>query len=198
MLADDVQGLPEVWGCLCLVGGHEGAEQPVVELGVEDGELDPVWSKDVLVGVLDPPDESCDAEPSQVISHLARGVVGVQQAVEARRLLLVMPVAAVRGGGERAGQGGDPRIAEPEGRGPSPIVGEGWVRDPLEGWAREDGCLAGALSFQYAPVDGAGFALKLVQVGQPGVAGKVAGAVDDASIRIARPIFRYCLTRECL
>ena len=24
VLSDDVQGLPELWRCLCLVGGHEG------------------------------------------------------------------------------------------------------------------------------------------------------------------------------
>jgi hypothetical protein len=53
------------------------------------------------------------------------------------------------------------------------------VRDPLEGWAREDGCLAGALGFQYAPADGAGLVLELGQVGQAGVAAQVAGRVDD-------------------
>jgi hypothetical protein len=53
------------------------------------------------------------------------------------------------------------------------------VRDPLEGWAREDGCLAGALGFQYAPAAGAGLFLKLGPVGQADVAAQVAGAVDD-------------------
>jgi hypothetical protein len=53
VLADDVQGVPERWGCLCLVGGHERAEQPVVELGVEDGELDAVGGQEVGVGALD-------------------------------------------------------------------------------------------------------------------------------------------------
>jgi hypothetical protein len=33
MLTDDVSGLPELWDCQCLVGGHERAEQPVVEQG---------------------------------------------------------------------------------------------------------------------------------------------------------------------
>ena len=67
MLADDVEGLPELWGCLCLVGGHERAEQPVVELGVEDGELDAVVGEGVLVGALDPVDEAGQAEPAQVV-----------------------------------------------------------------------------------------------------------------------------------
>jgi hypothetical protein len=59
------------------------------------------------------------------------------------------------------------------------VRGDGWVRDPLEGWTREDGALAGALGFQYALVAGAGLVLELGEVGQAGVAAQVAGAVDD-------------------
>jgi hypothetical protein len=47
------------------------------------------------------------------------------------------------------------------------------VRDPLKGWARKDGALAGTLGIQYAPVGGAALGLQLVQVGQPGVAAQV-------------------------
>jgi hypothetical protein len=53
------------------------------------------------------------------------------------------------------------------------------VRDPLKGWARKDGALAGTLGFQYAPVSGAGLGLEFVQVGQAGVAAQVAGSIDD-------------------
>jgi hypothetical protein len=35
------------------------------------------------------------------------------------------------------------------------------VRDPLKGWARKDGALAGTFGIQYAPVGGAGFGLEL-------------------------------------
>jgi hypothetical protein len=49
------------------------------------------------------------------------------------------------------------------------------VRDPLKGWARKDGALAGSLGFQYAPVDGAGAGLQFGEVGQAGVAAQVAG-----------------------
>jgi hypothetical protein len=38
----DAQGLAEFKGCLSLIGGHERAEQPAVELGLEDGEPDAV------------------------------------------------------------------------------------------------------------------------------------------------------------
>jgi hypothetical protein len=47
------------------------------------------------------------------------------------------------------------------------------VRDPLKGWARKDGALAGTFGFQYAPVGGAGLGLELAQVGQAGVAAQV-------------------------
>ena len=53
------------------------------------------------------------------------------------------------------------------------------MRDPLKGWAREDGSLAGALGFQYAPVDRAGLCLKLFQVMEAGIASDVARGVDD-------------------
>jgi hypothetical protein len=72
------------------------------------------------------------------------------------------------------------------------------VRDPLKGWARKDGALAGTFSFQYAAAGGAGFGLELFEVGQPGVAPQVAGALMTVSIRMARPSLRYCLIRECL
>ena len=53
------------------------------------------------------------------------------------------------------------------------------MRDPLKGWARKDGALAGTFSFQYAVVGGAGLGLKLGEVVQAGVAAQVAGRVDD-------------------
>ena len=90
-----------------------------------------------------------------------------------------MPAAAVRVEASAPARAGYPGIAEPEGRGPPPVRVCGRVRDPLKGRTREDCRLAGALCFQYAPVDRAGLVLELVQVGQPGVAGEVAGAVDD-------------------
>jgi hypothetical protein len=47
------------------------------------------------------------------------------------------------------------------------------VRDPLKGWARKDGALAGTFSFQYAVVGRACFGLKLIQIVEAGVAAQV-------------------------
>jgi hypothetical protein len=60
-------GWPGVAGC------HEGSEQSVVQLGVEDGHADAVGREDVLIGVLDPADEPGEAEAAQVVGRL-RGV----------------------------------------------------------------------------------------------------------------------------
>ena len=39
--------------------------------------------------------------------------------------------------GQRAGQGLDPGVAEPQGRGPPAILGEGGLCDPRKGWTRK-------------------------------------------------------------
>ncbi len=45
-------------GCWRLVGGGERDEQPVVDLGVEDGDADAVGGEGVAVGVREPADEA--------------------------------------------------------------------------------------------------------------------------------------------
>jgi hypothetical protein len=56
LVVDDAQGLAELgWGWW-LVGGQQGAEQPVVELGVEDRHPEAVTGEHLAVAVLDPPD----------------------------------------------------------------------------------------------------------------------------------------------
>src|SRR6266702_4536694 len=82
-------------------------------------------------------------------------------------------------GTQRAGQGHDPRITEPQGRGPTPLRIDGGVRDPLKGWTRKDTTLADSFSIQDALVDRTGLGLQLVEVGQAGVAAQVTGCVDD-------------------
>ena len=79
--------------CLGLVGGEQGAQQPVVQFGVEDGDLDAVGGQDVAVGVVDPAGQAGQAQSPQVIGDLARTVWACSKPViKARRLLLVMPV----------------------------------------------------------------------------------------------------------
>jgi hypothetical protein len=53
------------------------------------------------------------------------------------------------------------------------------VRDPLKGWTRKHTALADPFSIQDAAVACTGFALQLVEVGQPGVAAQVAGGVSE-------------------
>ena len=62
MLVDGAQGGAEFGRGLGLVGGQERAQEPVVQLGVEDRDLEPVGGQDVAVGVLDPADEPGQAQ----------------------------------------------------------------------------------------------------------------------------------------
>jgi hypothetical protein len=62
-------------------------------------------------------------------------------------------------------------------RGPPPVRVHGGVRNPLKGWAREDGALVGTFSFQCAAVAGTCPVLEFGQVGQPGIAAEVEGAL---------------------
>ncbi len=52
MSVDGVQGLAKLQRCWWAVGGHERAQQPVVEFGVEDGEALAGWGEvvDVAAG----------------------------------------------------------------------------------------------------------------------------------------------------
>ena len=53
------------------------------------------------------------------------------------------------------------------------------MRDPLKGWTRKDGALAGTFGIQDTAVADAGLVLELREVGQAGVAAQVAGCVND-------------------
>src|SRR6185437_6044064 len=73
----------------------------------------------------------------------------------------------------------DPRVAEPQGRGPPAILGEGGPRDPLKGWTRKDAALTDTFSIEQGGVDCTSLRLQLVEVDQPAPAAQVIGAVDD-------------------
>ena len=86
-----------------------------------------------------------------------------------------------------AEQGHDPRVAEPQGRGPPPVGGEGGERDPRKGWARKDTTLPDPFSIEQAAVDVTGFGLQLVQVGQARWQRRSSGELIAVSIRSAPP-----------
>src|SRR5439155_20784291 len=84
VVGDDVvdggQGAAEFGGCGRLVaGGHEGSEDAVVDLVVEDGDADAFGGEGVGVGVGDALDEAVEAEATQVVGHLGSGVVLPEQ-----------------------------------------------------------------------------------------------------------------------
>ena len=82
------------------------------------------------------------------------GVGGTEQA---GYLGAKAPVGESGDGVERdaqgAEQGNDPRVAEPQGRGPPPVGGERGERDPRKGWARKDTTLPDTFTIEQAAVD---------------------------------------------
>jgi hypothetical protein len=102
-------------------------------------------------------DEPGQAQPPEVLGHLAGAVVTAEQPGDHGAEALV----GEAGRGEQrlaqgAGQGHDPRIAEPQGRGPQSHRVNGRVRDPLKGWTREDAALTDTFSLEDPPVAGSG------------------------------------------
>src|SRR5215472_7335537 len=66
MAGDGRQRGTEIGGRLGLVGGGERDEEPVVDLGVEDGDADAVVGEHVAVGVREPADQAVEAEAARV------------------------------------------------------------------------------------------------------------------------------------
>ena len=81
-------------------------------------------------------------------------------------------------GTQGAGQGLDPRVAEPQGRGPPAILGDGGLRDPLKGWTRKDAALTDTFSIEQCGVDRTRPELQLVKVGQPAPTAHIVWVVD--------------------
>jgi hypothetical protein len=125
--------------CRELVGGKQGSEQPLLELAVEDRDALALGGQDVGVAGVESLDEAVQAEPAEVVAHL---VAGVGLAEQLAHLGTQAPVGeaddGVQGQAQGTEQGHDPRVAEPQGRGPPAFGGDRGQRDPLKGWARKD------------------------------------------------------------
>src|SRR6266542_4320497 len=97
------------------VSAAMSGEQPVVHLGVEDRESLPVGGDPVEVAAGQSLDEAFEAEAGQVVAGLVDGVGGAAQ--QRGHLGAEAPIGDAGGGGhgssKGAGQGLDPRIAEP-------------------------------------------------------------------------------------
>ena len=176
MAASAARRLGGAWGWLAAVSGTRSR---FGDLGIEDGDPDAVAGQGVAVGVREPADEPGQPEPAQVVGHLPGGVGAAEQPGDQDAEVLVGEAGCgEQGVAEGAGQGHDPRITEPQGRGPPPFCINGGVRDPLKGWARKDGALAGTFGIQYAPVGGAGLAWSSSRLGSGPLAPSVTQGHD--------------------
>ena len=141
-----------------------------MDLGVEDREALPVVGEDVGVGMLQPDDQPFQPEPAQVVAAAGLAVGLAEQPGDQRSEGSVGEAAdQVGGDGEGAGQGLDPRVAEPQGWGPPPVH-QGRSRDPLKGWTRKDAALTDMFMIQQSAVDVTGLGLEFGQMDRGGAA----------------------------
>src|SRR5207245_3310385 len=81
---------------------------------------------------------------------------------------------------QSAGQGLDPGVAEPQGRGPPAILGEGGLCDPRKGWTRKAArALAGMYSLHQPGVAVTGSGLQLAEVVKAALAAEVGRVIAD-------------------
>src|SRR6266568_4759474 len=158
-----------------------GVEDLVVHLGVEDGKELAVAGELVGAGAGDPGDELVAGEAGQVVAGLA-GAVGLagQSGHPGAQALVRDAGDGEAQHGQRAGQGLDPRVAEPQGRGPPAIRCEGGLCDPLEDWTRKAAsALADTYSLHQPGVAVTGSGLKLAEVVQAALAAEVSRVIAD-------------------
>ncbi len=86
-----------------------------MQLGVEDREPQPVAGEPVAVLARDAGDEPVAGEPGQVVAGLVHGVGGTaeQSGHQGAQALVGDAGNGEHGGAQGAGQGLDPRVAEP-------------------------------------------------------------------------------------
>src|SRR6478752_2316587 len=128
--------------------------------------------------MLDLSDQALEFQAAQVVAAASLVVRFAEQSTDQRPDGLVAePADQVATHGESAGQGHDPRVAEPQGWGP-PTVHEGRPRDPLKGWTRKDTTLTDPFSIQQPAVHGTGLDDKFVQMDDPAQHPEIGRVVD--------------------
>lgn len=183
------------------VSVEQGSQKPVAQLGVEDGDADPVRGEGVGVLAGDALDEPVQPQAAEVVAHLALRVGLLEVAGDEWAQALGREAGdGTEDGAQGAGQGCRSFVPEAQRSGSLALLVIGRV-DALEGRRADGAALAGLLDHKQALVGGTGFVDQfgqVVQVVQATFDTEIVGAVDDGSIRSARPSLRYCLTRECL
>src|SRR5215471_12359812 len=176
---DYPEGAPELQRRGRVVGGQQGAEQPVVELGVEERHSDAVRGQDVAVLPLQALDHALEAETAEVVGHLRRGVgVAEQAGYEGTEAPVGEAVDGVEADAEGADQSHGAFVPEAQSSGSLALM-DGGQLDPLQKRGRYGTALAGTLDCKQAGVGGPGLGLEFGQVGEAAVAAEVVRAVAD-------------------
>src|SRR6185437_12461623 len=139
------------------VGVEERSQQPVVELGVEDGDADALGGEDIAVAAGQALDESVQAQAAQVVAHVGAGVGVAEQSGDLPARTFVGEAGdGVDEWTKRAGQSHGAFVPETEGSGSLALPSVGLV-DALKKRRADGTALAGTLDDKHAPVDLAGF-----------------------------------------
>jgi hypothetical protein len=129
--------------------------------------------------MLQPNDQALQPEPAQVIAAAGPAVRLAEQRFDEWSQGSVGDAAdQVGGDGEGAGQGLDPRVAEPQGWGPPPVH-QGRSRDPLKGWTRKDAALTDMFMIQQSAVDVTDLGLEFGQMPEAAQHPQIGRVVDD-------------------
>ena len=162
-----------------MAGVEERAEEPAVELGVEDRGSDAFGGGAVGVGVGDLLDEAVESEASQVVAHLVGAVVRVEESGDEPAKAFVGEAGdGVDDTAEGAGQGHGAWVPEAQGSGSLALPYVGLV-ETVEEIVADGTALTGTFDHKQTAVDGAGLGDELGQVLEPGQDPDVGWLVDD-------------------
>ena len=161
------------------VGVEEGSEEPVAELGVEDGDADPVGGQDVGVLAGDALDQPVQPEAAEVVAHLALRVGLLEVSGDEWAKALVREAGdGTEDGAQGAGQGCCSFVAEAQGSGSLALSMVGLV-DALKERRADGTALAGLFDHKQPPVDLAGFVDQFGEVLKAAFDIEIERVVDD-------------------
>ena len=154
-------------GSAVVVGEQRGPVRPEdaqIELGVEEGDFEPVAGGGVAMRLRNAMDQPLEAEPSQVVGHLGGGVRAPEERFDVGAEVAVAKAARQMGeGAEGLEQRHDARVAEAQ-RGDALAVFDGRALQPVERVLGQDAVVTDALDFEELAID-------LVARGRAGAAG---------------------------
>ena len=159
-------------------GQPVGAEDPQIELAVEEGDLQPVSGGRAAVRAREAVDQAFQSEASEVIRPLGRGGRSPEQGFDPGPQVAVLEaVGQMCKAGDRLAQSHHTWVVEAEARGA--LAGfDGGVLQAVERLLGQDAPVTDALGLEQFAIDALSKIAQVAQVVDPFVDGEVLGVVD--------------------